>query len=64
MTTIQTKEQRQPLILQAFIGLHFPTMSNFSRIPWGCIIEKLNYVSSFQKHTSETNTIHSLHSII
>lgn len=38
-------------------------MSNLFRIQWGCIIEKLNHVSSFQKHTSETNTIYSLHSI-
>lgn len=63
MTTLQTKEQRQPLIPQAFIGLRFPTMSNFFWIPWGCIIVKLNHVSSFWKHTSETNIIYSLHSI-
>jgi len=28
MTTFQTKEQRQPLILQAFMVLHFSTTSN------------------------------------
>lgn len=63
MTTLQTKEQRQSLNPQAFIGLHFPIMSNFFRIPWSCIMEKIKHVSSFQNHTSETNTIYILHSI-
>lgn len=63
MPRLRTKQQRQP----DPVSICCPALPYHEQWPWDsvrlCVIAKLNHASSFQRHSFETNTISSLHSV-